>query len=274
MAVQAPTPAQDLIGRHHAYRALVGRLLDLVHRSVPPGATVLVVSKGDSELVSLVGRRGWHFLQDDSGGYAGYHPRDSAAAIQALEALRERGADFFVLPASASWWLEHYADFGEHLRRYETLVEQPDTGVVYRLRQPSASEADEGSEDQDLARQRHALLVEQIQELVRCLVPLEQAVVVAESTAAPAVHLEGRTTRHLQCPVADDGEPGTVPVAQLESLRRQGVSWLVVAQDAFEWWETDQAFRTHVEQRYRCTTRQQHVCLIYELVPTEEVASR
>lgn len=273
MAVQALTPTQDPTTRHLAYRALVGRLLDLVHRSVPPGATVLVVSKGDGELVSLVGRRGWHFLQDESGGYAGYHPRDSAAAIQALEALRERGADFFVLPATASWWLEHYADFGQHLQRYETLVEQPDTAVVYRLHQPSASEADEGPDQQDLEQHRHALLAEQIQELVRCLLPPGQAVVVAESSAAPAVHLDGRTTRHLRCPAADDEEPGAVFVAQLESLRQQGVSWLVVARDAFDWWETASAFRTHVERRYGRTTRQQHVCLIYELEPTEEAAS-
>src|SRR3712207_3563099 len=115
MSTKDTPTTEDLLTRHRAYQALVGRLRDLIHRTVPPGATVAVVSKGDPDLVTLEGRQGWHLPQDDRGGYAGYHPRDSAAAIEALEALRTRGADFLVLPATTRWWLDHYTDFAAHL---------------------------------------------------------------------------------------------------------------------------------------------------------------
>ncbi len=261
-----------------AYQALVRRLRDLIHRSVPPGATVLVISKGDAALVSLVGRRGWHFPQDDSGGYAGYHPRDSAAAIAELETMRSRGADFLVLPATANWWLEHYTDFGDHLRlNYETLVEQSDAGAIYTLRKrPTPKVIGSGSKEEDLGRHRQALLRQQIEDLAGRLVPPKRPVVVIDTGDAGALQLDDRETMLLPTspPVTGDAlATGVTLVARLESLRRQGAACLIVARGAFDWWQADGVLRSHVERRYRCITRQTHVCLIYDLDPAEGAVS-
>ena len=91
------------------YDTLVARVRQLVHDTIPPGATVLVLSKGDDELLRFTDRRGWHFPQSDDGGYAGHYPADSDACIAELERLRQRGADFLVIPETASWWLQHYS---------------------------------------------------------------------------------------------------------------------------------------------------------------------
>jgi hypothetical protein len=115
--IPAPAPGpSDLL----PYEDLVKRVRDAVASSVPPKSTVAVVSKGDDELVRFDGRRGWHFPQNGDGMWAGYYPRDSATAIAHLEALRKQGADYFVVPETGRWWLEHptYAEFADHLRTH------------------------------------------------------------------------------------------------------------------------------------------------------------
>jgi hypothetical protein len=115
------------------YPELVARVREVVARDVPAGATVAVVSKGDSELVDLPGRRGVHFPQSADGAYAGHHPADSGAAIALVDAARARGARYLLFPATASWWLEHYADFRRHLDEHCRRVRDDDTCVLYDL---------------------------------------------------------------------------------------------------------------------------------------------
>ena len=67
---------------------------------------VVVISKGDDALLEWAGRRGWHFPQDATGGYAGYYPANGRNAIVHLEVLRARGARYLVLPATSAWWLD------------------------------------------------------------------------------------------------------------------------------------------------------------------------
>jgi GT2 family glycosyltransferase len=98
------------------YRRLVERVRAAVEETVPDDAAVLVVSRGDRELVALGGRAAGHFPQGPGGGYRGHHPRDSEEAIAELERLRAGGAGYLVLPATAYWWLDHYRGFAEHLR--------------------------------------------------------------------------------------------------------------------------------------------------------------
>jgi hypothetical protein len=97
-----------------------------IERVVPQGATVLVISKGDSALVDLPNRRGWHFPQTEHGAYAGQHPASSAEAIERLEALRTQGAQYLVIPATSRWWLDYYTEFRDHLETY--CARQPETG--------------------------------------------------------------------------------------------------------------------------------------------------
>jgi GT2 family glycosyltransferase len=117
------------------YRSLVERVRAAVGEAVPAGASVLVVSRGDRDLVRLGDRAGGHFPQDAQGGYLGHHPRDSEQAIAHLEELRRGGAQYLVLPATSYWWLEHYAGFAEHLRgRYPSS--ELDGCTVFRLGAP------------------------------------------------------------------------------------------------------------------------------------------
>lgn len=118
------------------YEQLKDRLRRAVDLHLPRKAVALVASKGDDQLVDL-SCQGWHFPQLAHGEYAGHHPADSADAIAQMEALRAKGADFLVLPASMFWWLDHYREFRVHLEhRYWLLIDDPETCKIFALRQP------------------------------------------------------------------------------------------------------------------------------------------
>jgi GT2 family glycosyltransferase len=105
-----------------------------VKEVVPSGATVLVISRGDEELLRLNGRRALHFPQAEDGTWAGHHPAGSEEAIGHLESLRERGAEFLVVPPTYLWWLRHYDGFCRHLdSNYESIVSDDRAGAIYSL---------------------------------------------------------------------------------------------------------------------------------------------
>jgi GT2 family glycosyltransferase len=120
-----------------AYLKLVERIRRLVCEVVPPGATVAVISKGDSELLKFEGRRAWHFPQEGDGTYAGHYPANGDACIAELERLRSRGAEYLVIPATAQWWLQYYRPFGEHLQsRYGALGDAQSPAIIVALSEP------------------------------------------------------------------------------------------------------------------------------------------
>jgi hypothetical protein len=98
------------------YRHLVEQVRAAVEEHVPAGERVLVISRGDRDLLELGEVEGAHFPQDADGAYLGHHPQDSEAALAHLEQLREKGAGYLVVPATVDWWLDHYEGFAEHLR--------------------------------------------------------------------------------------------------------------------------------------------------------------
>jgi len=104
------------------YNELVERIRKAVCDTVPVGATVAVISKGDAELLELGERQAWHFPQHEDGGYAGHHPADSAECIAELERLRAKGAEFLVIPSTATWWLDHYEAFARYLSDHCRVV--------------------------------------------------------------------------------------------------------------------------------------------------------
>jgi GT2 family glycosyltransferase len=120
--------------RSPAYEDLKEEIRRIVAEHVPAGATVLVVSKGDDDLLELSGRIGWHFPAADGGGYAGHHPGSSEEAVAQLEALRARGGQFLLVPGPSLWWLDHYAGLNEHLRRrYRPVVQDASTCALFAL---------------------------------------------------------------------------------------------------------------------------------------------
>jgi hypothetical protein len=128
------TPWADRANGPVDYDALVQRVRSLIEATIPPGSQVSVVSRGDSMLLKLDGRIGRHFPADDDGTWAGYHPKDSEAAIEHLERLKALGVGYFVLPHASYWWLEHYEAFGRYLEaRYRLVAHREDTARVYAL---------------------------------------------------------------------------------------------------------------------------------------------
>jgi GT2 family glycosyltransferase len=105
------------------YLQLRERIRKIVRKTVPAGAAVLVITKGDGTLLDMPGRQGWHFPQTDQGIYAGHHPANSTEAIAHLESLRAKGAQYLLIPATSLWWLEHYQEFTQHLKARYRQVE-------------------------------------------------------------------------------------------------------------------------------------------------------
>ncbi len=119
--------------RSSNYAALTQRVRETIASTVPVGAGVAVVTKGDDELLPDDGHLGRHFPSHD-GVYAGAHPSTDAEAIEHLERVRANGVAYLVIPSTSLWWLEHYAGFRDHLdRRYRSVHRDMQTCVVYAL---------------------------------------------------------------------------------------------------------------------------------------------
>ena len=115
------------------YLGMVRRVRADMRRLLPPAARVIVISKGDPDLLDVEGQHAWHFPQDEQGDYAGHYPAESGEAIAHLEALRARGGRFLVIPSSAFWWLEHYAGLAHHLdTNYQKIWKSADC-QIYEL---------------------------------------------------------------------------------------------------------------------------------------------
>ncbi len=223
------------------YFGLVDQVTSMVTAVVPPSKTVLVVSKGDENLLRLGSRTGWHFPRTDDGRYAGHYPADSDEAVRQLEALRERGASYVVFPATSLWWLDHYPELSRHLQdRYTCLVRDEDTCAIYDLTQAPAAEAGAPAGRSE-----------------------------SKPTAAPARPPDTRTAQLTAFLDNLLPEKATVVVATsreegLEALRDEGVEFLVVPRET-RLVRDHPDFLGDVEQRHRCIARQRYLCSVYDL---------
>jgi hypothetical protein len=132
-APYAPGAVADSGESVESYAELVERIRAVALGTLPPGARVLVVSRGDdallpSELAAA------HFPQTADGRYAGYHPADSDAAIAHLEQCRAEGAEFLLLPSTAYWWLDYYGGLLQHLIGRGRVIHHDGHCVVFDLR--------------------------------------------------------------------------------------------------------------------------------------------
>jgi len=119
------------------YRELVERVQQAVAAAVPAGATTLIVSRGDDELLRVEGRRTAHFPRSEGGAYAGHYPGSGDEAVELLEAERAAGAEYLVFPATGAWWLEYYDQLQQHLDdRYRSTFSDPESCFIFDLREP------------------------------------------------------------------------------------------------------------------------------------------
>lgn len=261
----AATPKEPV-----AYRELIRRIRHRVHETVPAGATVLVISRGDSELLHLEGRKGWHFPQQDDGIYAGYYPADSASAVDHLEKVRDRGAEYLLIPQTARWWLDYYTEFAHHLQsRYEVLVRQDDVCWIIDLKR--RGQAATSHTTPSLPRSRaYRAVSDEIEDLVSLLLPADARVLVVSKGDEDLVRRCGPKAQHFpQDP--EGGYAGYYPassedaIAHVEDLRQQGAAYLLFPNTAFWWLDHYRAFREHLKASYPVVCRQQHLCLIFAL---------
>jgi hypothetical protein len=136
--LQPRTPGTEATPRRRPdeqpYLQLRERIVDLVHLTVPRGSTMLVVSKGDEDLVDISGRKAWHFPRAINGLYAGCYPADSREAIEHLGKLRTEGAAYLVIPSPSFWWLEYYRGLTRHLqRRHRLIAYHEELCLVFKL---------------------------------------------------------------------------------------------------------------------------------------------
>ncbi len=120
-----PPSIEALAGRGdegQSYAELVPRVRATAEERLPAGASLLVVSRGDPELLRIRGRNAEHFPQDRAGAWAGFYPADGEAAVRHLEELIARGHGFIVFPSTGFWWLDHYAELAAFLGRSAALV--------------------------------------------------------------------------------------------------------------------------------------------------------
>lgn len=128
-----PASAADGGAPVEDYAELVQRIHAAALATLPAGARVLVVSRGDEALFAP-GLLAAHFPQGPGGVYAGYYPADSDAAIAALEQCRVDGAEFLLLPATAFWWLDYYGSFLQHLMGRGRVLHHDGHCVIFDLR--------------------------------------------------------------------------------------------------------------------------------------------
>jgi GT2 family glycosyltransferase len=90
------------------YGELIADVRQTLRQTLPPDATVLVVSKGDERLLAVDELRTWHFPRLSDGSWPGHHPADGEEVIAGLEELCAQGAEYIVFPAPMRWWLDFY----------------------------------------------------------------------------------------------------------------------------------------------------------------------
>ena len=272
------------------YHELVQRVRDVVVATVPPGATVAVVSKGDDQLLKLDGRTGFHFPQNETGGYAGFNPADSADAIARVEAARSSGTRFLVFPSTAAWWLEHYADLCAHLQARFRLLRQDDTCSVWSLEEPQGQEQTEQQppkepeqpsppqeeqpqrqeqrQEQAQPRPPYEDMVARIRGTVQTVIPREGTLLVVSKGDDQLLDLGGRSAEHF--PQGADGRyagyhpaDSAAAIAQLEARRAR---YLLLPRTAF-WWLTHYQELKQYLDRVGQRIHGDDDCIVYDLTP-------
>ena len=252
----------------HRIRGLVDCLIDR-------GSTVAVVSKGDPELTRLAASQGWHFPRTADGKYAGHHPADGAEAIAHLEQLRRQGADYFLLPSTYFWWLDHYDGLAQHLRsRYRMVADCPDTCLIYDLRGDRApAEPPVAAPRASSARRTNGgqlnPLVPAMRALLDSLLPDREPVLVVSDGHDELLRL-GRTALHFPHDQhgkhRSSGSIGQAAItAQLATARARGFRYLVLPDTARQEAERSWALREHGRE----VAIREGICAIYELEHAE-----
>jgi hypothetical protein len=234
------------------YDSLIERVRETVDGAIPRNATVLVVSRGDEELLRIGPRRALHFPQDEFGRYAGYHPEDSDGAISALEDMRIRGAEYLLLPSSAFWWLDYYEGLRDHLQEKCRSVEATDDCMVFELATADVQSAWSDADTSEVsAATSSPLLAGALEELLRALLPADARIAVVGGRAGDLPSFGSITAVD---PPSDSGDL----TALLDQAGATGAEFVVIPATAQERVTGDEA------DGWTLVTRQKHLGDVYE----------
>jgi hypothetical protein len=238
------------------YGRVVRSVRDHVRKVVPAGEAVLVLSRGDDELLNLGDRVAGHFPQAEDGRYLGYYPEDSESAIAMLETLRAAGSQYIVFPSTAFWWLEHYAGLRRHLQDNYHLIGSQRDSLIFALGDVPPSiqvmGPDEGTRDA-------------MADLVKHLLPAGALIVVASLGDEEQGAFGGLRT--WQLPLGSSTDGAGAPEAHLETMQRNGAEFLILPKSAFEWLKEHDDLAKRLLRDHVLVTHQEHVCDIYEMCP-------
>jgi glycosyltransferase involved in cell wall biosynthesis len=109
-------------------RALAARIRTIA----APGEVVLVPVGSDGAAPDLTPQRAWPF-PEAPGGDPGDEPADGHAAVNHLEAQRQRGARWFALPTSVSNWRRRFPELLDHLETNHRRVHHDEHFALYDL---------------------------------------------------------------------------------------------------------------------------------------------
>jgi hypothetical protein len=197
--------------------------------------------------------------QTEDGLYAGYHPHDSAEAIAELERLRSRGAELLLIPETAFWWLEHYAEFAEHLGRSYPRAVKNEACIIFDL----TPDAPAGYPD-------YTGLVIRTRELVDKSVPADGCLAVVSRGDEALLDLGGRRAWHF--PQDEQGRyAGYHPadseqaIAHLRRLQRRGADHLVIPATSFWWLDHYGGLCRHLEENADVVARREDTGVVFAL---------
>jgi hypothetical protein len=299
-----PEVRQEIHERFRAYQRLPEQIRQTVRESLPSVARVLVVSKGDSRLTDLGPCQAWHFPQDKDGVYSGFYPATSQDAIDQVETLRSKGAEFLLFPNSAFWWLKEYDDFARHLETQYEKVADNEHCLIYELAPGSASlgkldrqlqrlagceemlrhlvlnnanraplpQSNGALRDRELVvpkQDSYRQLISRIRNIVQSVVPKGARILVVSKGDPELVELPKHVATHF--PQARSGgyaghhpADSAAAITQLESLRSDEDSYLLIPATAYWWLGHYREFRRHLENHYQRFWNDDS-CMIYEL---------
>lgn len=259
---EAPAPPEPFW-----YPKLVERIRAAVPRMLPPGSVVAVITRGDAALVDLPGLTGLHYPQNELGAWAGFHPATGRDALDRLDRLRQRGAEYLLVPAPSSWWLEFYAELAESIRVTAEAIALDADFALYRLA-PSVYSPPSPREAVYRAQ------VESFVEVAAVLVPPGATISVVTRGDPSWLHVGGRRGRHF--PASDDGIYMGHPANDVEADRAlaraiaTGSRYLAIPA-AFDWWEDAYpTFSRSVRAKHHCIADQAEVGVLFELTPHGE----
>jgi hypothetical protein len=118
------------------YRRLVAQVRRFVDQHVPATARMLVATYGDDAMLQQGERRAEPFPYATPGVSADYTDVTAAEAVAQLEALRESGAEYLVMPSPALPWLANHPQLERHLtQQYDIVASERGVATIYDLGQ-------------------------------------------------------------------------------------------------------------------------------------------